>query len=106
MIRIRKAKVEEAKDISSLNVEIWCTTYKGIISDEYLEKRVDSVLENAERIKKEIENDNDVYVCLTDNKIVGMMILGKSRNNDYLDSGEFMLYMLKMIIKKWELGSL
>lgn len=35
-INIRKAGVEDAEGVARVHVDSWCTTYKGIMPDEYL----------------------------------------------------------------------
>lgn len=74
-MEIRLANRSESKELSYLKKEIWETTYRGIYEDE--------VIDNYDYVKREekfndlISDDNqEVYVCLEDEKIVGYMILG------------------------------
>ena len=74
-MKIRLANKNEAKQLSYLKKEVWETTYRGIYDDE--------VIDNYDYIKREekfnnlIESNNqEVYICIIDKKIVGYMVLG------------------------------
>ena len=93
---IRKAKEEDAKDIAYVNTYTWLTTYKGLMPDELLEERVKTIDERVPKIINAIKTKDNFYVALDDNKVVGIMSYGKSRNQDYIDSGEIKsIYILK-----------
>lgn len=74
---IRLANISDCKELSYLKKEVWETTYRGIYSDE--------VIDNYDYVKREEKfnnlvssNNQEVYVCSIDNKIVGYMVLGES----------------------------
>lgn len=93
---IRKAKEEDAKDIAYVNAYTWLTTYKGLMPDELLEERVKTIDDRVPKIINAIKTKDNFYVALVDNKVVGIMSYGKSRNQDYIDSGEIKsIYILK-----------
>ena len=93
---IRKAKEEDAKDIAYVNTYTWLTTYKGLMPDELLEERVKTIDDRVPKIINAIKTKDNFYVALDGNKVVGIMSYGKSRNQDYIDSGEIKsIYILK-----------
>ena len=93
---IRKAKLEDAKDIAYVNTYTWLTTYKGLMPDELLEERVKTIDDRVPKIINAIKTKDNFYVALDGNKVVGIMSYGKSRNQDYIDSGEIKsIYILK-----------
>ena len=93
---IRKAKEEDAKDIAYVNTYTWLTTYKGLMPDELLEERVKKIDDRVPKIINAIKTKDNFYVALDGNKVVGIMSYGKSRNQDYIDSGEIKsIYILK-----------
>ncbi len=96
-IKIRKATEQDARGITEVNTYTWLTTYKGIIPDDILENRLKTMEERIIKTAKAIKNkQDDFYVALIDNKIVGIMCYGKSRNKDYPDCGEiYAIYVLK-----------
>ena len=93
---IRKAKEEDAKEIAYVNAYTWLTTYKGLMPDELLEERVKTIDDRVPKIINAIKTKDNFYVALDGNKVVGIMSYGKSRNQDYIDSGEIKsIYILK-----------
>lgn len=93
---IRKAKLEDAKDIAYVNTYTWLTTYKGLMPDELLEERVKTIDDRVPKIINAIKTKDNFYVALVDNKVVGIMSYGKSRNQEYMDAGEIKsIYILK-----------
>ena len=93
---IRKAKEEDAKEIAYVNAYTWLTTYKGLMPDELLEERVKKIDDRVPKIINAIKTKDNFYVALDGNKVVGIMSYGKSRNQDYIDSGEIKsIYILK-----------
>lgn len=96
---IRKAKISDANILAKIRVDAWRTTYKGIVSDEYLnslsyteqEKRWINTITNAENDKKSIFVAEDNV-----NGIVGFTTFGGERNEDSLYQGElYAIYILK-----------
>ena len=95
-IQIRKAVVEDAKDVVFVNTYTWLTAYKGLLPDYVLEKRLSTMDERIPRTEYQIRDRNDLYVALVDGRIVGMISCGKSRNDDYLNCGEiYAIYVLE-----------
>lgn len=95
-IVIRKAEVKDARGIVEVYTYTWLTTYKGLIPDEILENRLNTIEERIPLIQKTIEEKNNMFVAVVDNKVVGVMSYGKSRNDDYSSSGEiYSIYVLE-----------
>lgn len=74
-MKFRFANRNDSKELSYLKKEIWETTYRGIYPDE--------VIDNYDYEKREEKFNNliddvnqEVYVCLINEKIVGYMVLG------------------------------
>ena len=69
------ASKEHSKELSYLKKEVWESTYRGIYPDE--------VIDNYDYIKREEKFNNliddvnqEVYICMIKDKIVGYMVLG------------------------------
>ncbi|MBM6617551.1 GNAT family N-acetyltransferase [Bacillus sp. RD4P76] len=77
-----------------VHVNSWKTTYKGIVSDEYL-----STLKYEEREKlwmKALSSPNFVWVAEVDHQVVGFISGGKERTKEYGYDGElYAIYILK-----------
>ena len=96
MLIIRKAKKSDSKDLIEVNINTWNTTYKGIIPDEYLKHRVDTIEEEIKKCEDTIEQQDNTYVAVLDGKIVGVMNYGSSRIENFKNYGEvYSLYVLK-----------
>ena len=58
-LSIRKGTYQDAKDVVEVNTKTWFTTYKGLIPDELLEKRLQTKSERTLKIENQIkEKDN------------------------------------------------
>ncbi|MCY9531318.1 L-amino acid N-acyltransferase YncA [Paenibacillus sp. cl6col] len=76
-MRIRKATINDAEGIAKVHVDSWRTTYKGVISDDFLsklsyKKRTDLWIKNIEK--------EDNFVVLVENpegEIIGFADCGK-----------------------------
>ena len=89
---IRKANINDAKEIIKVNMLGWKQTYKGIFPQKFL----DNLDINDEiSIQKCEAKIKEYAVCEIDNKIVGIVRYGKNKK-DYDDSyGEiYALYVL------------
>ena len=79
---IRRANINDAKDIVRVNVMGWKNTYRNIFPQAFLDS-LDSEDENS--IRKCQEKINQYAVCEIDNKIVAMVRYGRNKKN-YDDS--------------------
>lgn len=96
-IAIRKAVPEDARGIVEVNTYTWLTTYKGLMPDKLLEDRLKNMEERIPIIENNIkEKKSNLYVAESDEKIVGIMSYGKSKDDKYTNSGEiYTLYVLE-----------
>jgi ribosomal protein S18 acetylase RimI-like enzyme len=98
MIHVREAKKEDSAAIARVHVDSWRTTYKGIVSDDYL-----AAMSYQQREEKwrEFFQDTDhfqfAYVAEADNnQIVGFASGGVNRNEVTDYQGElYAIYILR-----------
>lgn len=92
---IRKATLEDAKDLSFVKKSVWETTYKNIYSYDKIQNY--SYEENQKKFKNIISNkDIDTYVVVINNNIIGYMTCGVPirKYSDYAQEIG-LLYILK-----------
>lgn len=95
MVKIQKAIPEDALGIAIVNVYTWKTAYSGLIPNDFIDSRIDRVIEIADRNRRDIEVRNNFIVAKEDNTVIGFAWYGKSRNEEFIDSGEiYALYVL------------
>lgn len=83
MIKIRKAKVDDAQKIAQINVTVWKVAYKGLLPDDFLENRnisEERVQSVADRIKAP---DSIYFVAEYEGKTVGFCNGGLPRDEGY-----------------------
>ena len=98
MLEVRDARIDDIEDMCKVNTKTWLTTYKDILPDYILEKRIESEKQRIINTKNDlIQNPNNIkLVGLFDNKIVGMSYAGLSETNIFPKAGEiYNLYILK-----------
>jgi len=100
---IRNATPEDAKDIAALHINAWRWAYKEKVPAGYLNSL--SVTKYTRRWKKwliKLQPSSRVYVATHAKKIIGFSHVGKSMDQDALEStGElFQLYIDKIYLKK------
>ena len=101
------ASKENLKDYVYVNINSWNETYRGIMSDEFLDKIMNGIEEN---IQRQIDNfdqklidepDYKKFILYDNNHAVGMFAICNSRDTNYPNSGEIKaLYLLKEGQKK------
>ena len=78
---IREAKSEDVTGIAKVHVDSWRTTYKGIVSDEYLSNLT---YESRKKIWDSGVPRGGVYVAVNEkNEVVGFSCGGLERSGDY-----------------------
>lgn len=87
-LTIRKAVPDDAHDYSDAHIASWRYAYKGIVPDDYLDNL--SVEVRTERFRQSFaESTNMLYLCAVyEEKIVGILIINPSRDEDLPDAGE------------------
>ena len=92
-IKIRKATVDDIDSIVKIKIDSWKDTYKGIVSDEFLNSM--DYKENFAKFKKEIENENSIkqnYVMTKDDIVIGYAKFSILNNESY-DSQIYAIYI-------------
>lgn len=94
----RAATVEDASGIAYVHVTAWLETYRGLMSDEFLDRL--SVEQRAKRWEQTLSDPDDVYhhviAAGNDNEIVGFANYGTNQSDDADYRGElFAIYVLK-----------
>jgi len=98
MIRIREAQKRDSAAIAKVHIDSWRTTYKGIVSDDYLS--VMSYTEREQRWQEFFEDtDHFQFVYLAEEKngqIVGFASAGVNRTEIADYQGElYAIYILR-----------
>ncbi len=96
--QIRNAKIEDASSIARVHKNSWLSTYKGIISDAYLEKVVARYNsgESQKRREDSISKDGgkSTFVAIVEDKIVGFADGGPNRFSEYpFDTEIYAIYL-------------
>ncbi len=79
-IVIRFATREDINQVARLHVESWCSTYKGIINQDYLDNMMNNIDKRIKRMNDEFEL-RKMVVAIKENEIVGF--------SEYTDSNKF-----------------
>lgn len=98
---IKEVEKEDLDDYVYVNTQAWDETYKGIMSDTFLDKIKNEVDYNVERLKNNFDQkkiDEPHYkrfILYTDDEAIGIFGVCKSREEKYAESGELCsLYLL------------
>ena len=95
-IEIKKPDIQNAGEIIKVNKDTWKTSYRGIVSDDYLDSLNSLDEKRIERCMRQIQDNNPYLIALVNGEIVGMLLYGKSRDDKYKKSGEInAIYVLK-----------
>ncbi|KAA0561246.1 N-acetyltransferase family protein [Rossellomorea aquimaris] len=91
--RIRKANLQDSPGLASVHINSWRTTYKGIVSEEYLQSL--SIEEREQKWVQILSGSHHTYVCeVDDGEIIGFVSFGKERSGEY--EGElYAIYLLE-----------
>ena len=89
----RKAELQDAGSLAYVHVHSWRTTYRGIVSEDYLESL--SIVEKEEKWIRILSDSHHTYVCESEEgEILGFVSFGKERTGEY--EGElYAIYLLK-----------
>ncbi|WP_299743958.1 GNAT family N-acetyltransferase [Rossellomorea sp. y25] len=91
--RFRKANLQDSPGLAYVHVHSWRTTYKGIVSENYLQSL--SIEEREQKWVQILSGSHHTYVCeLDDGQIIGFVSFGKERSGEY--EGElYAIYLLE-----------
>lgn len=101
-MQIRKAKIEDAKQIIYINAIGWKDTYKDIFPNDFLNNLDPYSTDSIEKCKKNI---NQYAVCEFDGEIVGIVRYGKNKKELEDNFGEIYALYLKKGFKKKGIGT-
>lgn len=101
-IHIRKAAVEDAAAIARVHVRTWQSTYRGLLSDEFLDGLS---IERREQSWRETLAENEplelTLVAEEGGEVVGFANCGPEKNGDSLYRGEvYTIYVLQTAQRK------
>lgn len=95
IINYRKATVEDAQSIVEINLQMWRTTYKDLVSSKTIEARFLTRDKRVEKTIDQINTNNTYIVSEIDNLVVGFIQYIQSKNKKFEDYGEIQaLYLL------------
>ena len=101
-MKIRKASIEDADQIVSINVFSWKDTYKNIFPDNFLDSLDPNSTESIEKCKKSIDQ---YAVCELNGEVVGMVRYGKNKKGLSDNCGEIYALYLKSGFKNKGIGT-
>ncbi|MGA9172637.1 MAG: GNAT family N-acetyltransferase, partial [Thermoactinomyces sp.] len=99
-MKIRPATIDDIQGIANVHVKSWQTTYKGIVSEDYLAQL--STEDSASRWGKFLQSGSSIFVAETpEKKIVGIISGGKNRSGFSEQTGEiYAIYLLQEVQRK------
>ncbi len=93
MVLIRAATQEDAGSISRVHVESWRTTYRGIVSDQFLADL--NVEERVVRWREVLESDPYIFIAEREGEVIGFISGGAIRETlEEYDAELFAIYLL------------
>ncbi|HLG26659.1 MAG TPA: GNAT family N-acetyltransferase [Paenisporosarcina sp.] len=101
--QIRKAALEDVEGIAKVHINSWRSTYKGIISDDFLKKL--NIESGIKRWRGRLGNPSEKYriLIVEDDKqqIIGFIDGGKNRGGeDKYDAELYSFYLLEEVQKQ------
>lgn len=93
----KNANENDAYGIEYVSAHSWKETYSGLLPDEWLNKRIENIDKKIENTKKFINEFDGKYIVAKDNdRVVGILTYGPSKNKKYSDYGYLgAIYVLK-----------
>ena len=86
---IRKKEKKDCADVAHVVTVAWNETYRGIVSDDFLDNLYKNEEERARNsYNKFDEKENHQYVLEINGKVVGFINVGPSDETDYDNCGE------------------
>lgn len=102
MYKIRYADIEDARILGEIHSQSWKVAYKGIVPDEILNN---ITIEKRQKYfeKALTEGWEEDAIIFMDNKAVGLICIGKCRDEDKEDSsGE--IWGIYLLPEYWNMG--
>ncbi|MFV8829304.1 N-acetyltransferase family protein [Alkalihalobacterium sp. APHAB7] len=102
-MNIRLAQFKDVQVIADIHVASWKTTYKGIVSEEYLDSlKVEDRQEMWKRVLSTENHPTTVLVIEEDDKVFGFAAVGKERTGNFpgIDGELFAIYLYENAQRK------
>lgn len=93
-INIRTATPRDAEQIAFVHIDSWRTTYRNIVSDNFLDNLNVQTKSNFWESVLTTKSDN-VFVAESDGEIIGFAAGGQSRDKNNFDSELYAIYVLQ-----------
>lgn len=106
---IKDLNVDNAEDYARVNAKAWKESYKGIVNDEFLDliNEEPEIQRSISRLKSSLnDKDSKGFLLYVDNKAVGVLRVGSSREIEYKNSGELRAIYLLDVAKHKGLGKM
>jgi L-amino acid N-acyltransferase YncA len=105
-MKMRRANEHDALGIAKVHIKSWKETYKGIISQDYLDSlNVEDRLKLWEKGLSQKSNASPVFVAVdAEEKIVGFASFGKERTGKFEADGELYAVYILQEYKRNKLG--
>lgn len=87
-IVIRKKKIEDVEKCIDINIKEWWSTYKRLIPDDVISKLQVKDQNRIDNAIKTVKEKNNTFVAEVNGEVVGFSSYGKSRDENYSNSGE------------------
>jgi ribosomal protein S18 acetylase RimI-like enzyme len=92
---IREATPDDARAIATVHVSSWRTTYRGLLSDRYLDS-LDVDDHEGRWLRLLASGAGDTFVAQEGSEVVGFASCGRERDQDPIYLGElFAIYLLQ-----------
>lgn len=104
---IRKATIDDAYWIASVNANTRYTTYQWLMPQKVLETRLASIQETSEKIKENMQKSDSLFLVAlnTENdEIIWMLYYGPSRNEKYPNDWEIYAFYVLQEYQKLGIG--
>lgn len=97
---IRKAEIDDASRIAEIQISGWRYAYKGIIDDIILFRKL-NIEKKSQMIRETLREGKEEWFAYEENGIIkGMMIIGKSRDEEKSDCFELCaIYVEPLMIR-------
>lgn len=79
MIKFMLAELKDCYKLSKLKKEVWCSTYRGIYSNEDLDNY--DYKYHEDKFAKKISSGEQVYLIINEEKLIGYFAFGQPRYN-------------------------
>lgn len=92
----RKATLDDAYGIEYVASHSWKETYYDFMPKSYLDNRIANIETRTERTREFLKNNDNYYVAIINDKIIGILYYSNSKEEKYLNYGYLgAIYVLK-----------